>query len=47
VRGCAPLVASADPELHASFARFDRAQSAAAAKICALFLNSADSAVPL
>ena len=46
-RSCGSLVTSSDPALHASFARFDRAQSAAAAKICALFLNSADSAVPL
>ena len=39
--GCRTLVASADPELHLSFARFDRAQSPGAATACALFLNGA------
>jgi hypothetical protein len=29
-----------DPDLRAAFARFDRAQSTGAAKICMLYLNS-------
>jgi hypothetical protein len=39
-RGCGIAVASADPELRASFERFDRVQSPTAAKVCALFLNT-------
>jgi hypothetical protein len=33
-------VQAVDPGLRAAFARFDRGQSAAAAKICAFYLNS-------
>jgi hypothetical protein len=39
-RGCGIAVASSDPELRASFERFDRMQSPTAAKACALFLNT-------
>jgi len=39
-RGCAIPVASSDPELRASFARFDRGQSPTAAVACALYLNN-------
>ena len=39
-RGCGIAVASSDPELRASFERFDRVQSPTAAKTCALFLNT-------
>jgi hypothetical protein len=39
-RGCGIAVASPDPELRASFERFDRVQSPTAAKACALFLNT-------
>jgi hypothetical protein len=39
-RGCGIAVASSDPELRASFERFDRVQSPTAAKACALFLNN-------
>ena len=39
-RGCGIAVASSDPELHASFERFDRLQSPTAARTCALFLNT-------
>ena len=39
--GCGIAVASSDPELRASFERFDRLQSPTAARICALFLNTA------
>jgi hypothetical protein len=35
-------VRALDPGLRDAFARFDRNQSAAAAKICALYLNSSD-----
>jgi len=38
--GCGIPVASSDPELRASFERFDRGQSPTAAKACGLFLNS-------
>ena len=38
-RGCGIAVASSDPELRASFERFDRLQSPTAARTCALFLN--------
>ena len=34
-------VRAVDPGLRAAFERFDRNQSAAAARICALYLNSA------
>ena len=43
-RGCGIAVASSDPELRASFERFDRAQSPTAALACALFLNNASEA---
>jgi hypothetical protein len=39
-QGCG--VRAIDPGLRAAFAQFDRTQSAGAAKICALYLNSAD-----
>jgi hypothetical protein len=38
--GCGIVIASSDPELQASFERFDRVQSPTAARICALFLNN-------
>ena len=38
-QGCG--VQAIDPGLRAAFASFDRNQSAGAAKICALYLNSA------
>jgi hypothetical protein len=39
--GCGPAISSiADPALRASFERFDRTQSAAAAKVCAIYRNS-------
>jgi hypothetical protein len=37
--GCG-LPAVRDPEIRASFERFDRTQSAGAAMICAMFLNN-------
>ena len=37
--GCGIPIASSDPELRASFERFDRGQSPTAAGACALFLN--------
>ena len=37
-------IASSDPELRASFARFDRGQSPTAAKACALLLNTVPAA---
>jgi hypothetical protein len=37
-QGCG--VQAFDPDLRAAFARFDRAQSSGAAKICMLYLNS-------
>jgi hypothetical protein len=40
-RGCGIAIASTDPELRASFERFDRRQSPRAATACALFLNTA------
>jgi len=40
--GCG--VQAIDPGLRAAFDRFDRTQSASAAKICALYLNSAERA---
>jgi hypothetical protein len=39
--GCGIAIVSSDPELHASFERFDRGQSPTAARACALFLNGA------
>jgi hypothetical protein len=39
-QGCG--VQAIEPGLQAAFARFDRTQSAGAAKICALYLNSAE-----
>jgi hypothetical protein len=38
--GCG--VQAIDPGVRAAFERFERTQSASAAKICALYLNSAD-----
>ena len=39
---CGPAVSSVtDPGLRAAFVEFDRAQSAPAAKVCALYRNSA------
>jgi hypothetical protein len=38
--GCGVLIASSDPELRASFERFDRVQSPTAARTCALFRNN-------
>ena len=39
--GCGPAIASIqDASLRATFERFDRTQSAAAAKICAIYRNS-------
>ena len=39
--GCGPAISSiSDPGLRATFERFDRTQSAAAAKICAIYRNS-------
>ncbi len=39
-RGCGIVIASSDPELQASFERFDRVQSPTAAMACTLFLNT-------
>ena len=39
--GCGPAISSIkDPGLRAAFERFDRTQSAAATKVCALYRNS-------
>jgi hypothetical protein len=39
-RGCGPAISlTKDPGLRASFEKFERSQSAAAAKICALYRN--------
>ena len=43
-RGCV-AVDITDPDIAASFARLDRMQSPAAARICAVFLNDASAAV--
>jgi hypothetical protein len=44
--GCGPAISTiTDPGMRAAFERFDRTQSAAAAKICALYRNSMDSVV--
>jgi hypothetical protein len=41
--GCGPAMSSfKDKSLQASFERFERSQSAAAAKICAIYRNSMD-----
>ena len=40
VRGCG--VSAIDPGIRAAFERFDRTQSPAAAKICAVYLNSSE-----
>jgi hypothetical protein len=38
--GCGPAIASVtDPGMRAAFERFDRSQSAAAAKICSIYRN--------
>jgi hypothetical protein len=43
--GCGPALASiTDPALRATFDQFERSQSAAAAKICAVYRNSMESA---
>jgi hypothetical protein len=34
---CGPAIAVQDPDLRAAFARFDRHQSAAAQKVCAIY----------
>jgi hypothetical protein len=39
--GCGPAISSiTDPDLRATFDRFERTQSAAAAKVCAIYRNS-------
>lgn len=39
--GCGPAISTiTDPGMRAAFERFDRTQSAAAAKICAVYRNS-------
>jgi hypothetical protein len=44
--GCGPAISTiTDPGMRAAFERFDRTQSAAAAKICALYRNSMDTVV--
>jgi hypothetical protein len=35
--GCGPAIAIQDPDLRASLARFDRQQSPAARKVCAIY----------
>jgi hypothetical protein len=41
--GCGPTVSQIiDPALRASFARFDRTQSASANQVCALYHNGAN-----
>jgi hypothetical protein len=43
--GCGPALASiTDPALRATFDRFERSQSAAAAKICAVYRNNMEGA---
>jgi hypothetical protein len=42
---CGLGIAIQDPDIHAAFARFDRNQSAAAAKACAYFRNELPAAV--
>ena len=44
--GCGPALASiTDPTMRASFDQFERSQSAAAAKICAVYRNSMENVV--
>jgi hypothetical protein len=44
--GCGPAISHiTDPGLRADFARFDRGQSAAAAKVCAIYRNDMASAL--
>lgn len=39
--GCGPAISNiSDPGLRATFERFERTQSAAAAKVCAIYRNS-------
>jgi hypothetical protein len=41
--GCGPAMSSVtDPALRATFDRFERSQSAAAAKVCAIYRNSVE-----
>jgi hypothetical protein len=42
---CGLAIAIQDPDIRAAFARFDRNQSAAAAKACAYFRNDMPAAV--
>ena len=45
--GCGPAISTiTDPGMRAAFDRFDRTQSTAAAKICALYRNSMDTVAP-
>jgi len=44
-KGCGLPSVIADAGIRASFEQFDRTQSAAAAKVCALYLNTMDGAV--
>jgi hypothetical protein len=44
-RSCGLAIAIQDPDIRAAFARFDRTQSAAAAKACAYFRNDMPAAV--
>ena len=42
-RGCGPAITHvSDPVMRATFERFDSSQSAAAAKICAIYSNNMD-----
>jgi hypothetical protein len=44
--GCGPAASYiTDPVLRETFAHFDRAQSSAAAKVCAIYRNDMESAV--
>jgi hypothetical protein len=44
--GCGPAIASVtDPGMRAVFERFERSQSAAAAKICAIYRNGMSAVV--
>ena len=44
--GCGPAMASiTDPAMRATFDRFERSQSAAATKICAVYRNSMETVV--
>lgn len=45
VSACGPALASIkDPMIRATFERFERTQSAAAAKVCAIYRNSFEAA---